>query len=334
MKNTFFGGYNMPNNDYKFAKNSVFLITGGAGFIGSHICEELVNMGYKVRCLDNFSTGKKENIEHLLNKKNFELIVGDICDLNTCINACLNVDYVSHQAAWGSVPKSIKLPLDYEKINIMGSLNMLQAAALNKVKRFVYASSSSVYGDDKNLLKIENKVGSVLSPYALTKKTVEEYGRLYNNLYDLETIGLRYFNVFGPRQDCNSKYSAVIPVFIKNLLENKKIIINGDGTQSRDFTYVKNVVQANLKAMLAPSSTTGEVFNIACGDSIAINSLFSKIALITKSQVKPSYGPIRKGDIKDSKACITKAKKLLGYNPNYNLDDGLEFTIKWYQKKI
>ena len=241
----------MGLQDITFEKDSVFLVGGGAGFIGSNICEALVNRGYTVRCLDNLSTGKYENIEPLTNLVNFTFIKGDIRDLDTCMEAMQGVTYVMNQAAWGSVPRSIEMPLLYEEINIRGTLNMMEAARQNHVKKFVYASSSSVYGDHPVLPKKEGQEGNVISPYALTKKVDEEYGRLYKELYGLDTYGLRYFNVFGRRQDPDGAYAAVIPKFIKQLLHDEVPTINGDGRQSRDFTYIDNVIEANMKACLA-----------------------------------------------------------------------------------
>lgn len=324
----------MGYKDLKFPENSVFLVTGGAGFIGSNISEALLAMGYKVRCLDNFSTGKRENIESFLNHPNYELIEGDIQDFDTCLKATEGVDYVSHQAAWGSVPRSIAMPLVYEKINIMGTLNMMEAAKQNGVKKFVYASSSSVYGDEPNLPKIEERVGKVLSPYALTKKTNEEYGRLYTKLYGLETVGLRYFNVFGRRQDPLGFYAAVIPKFVKQLLKGEQPIINGDGQHSRDFTYIENVIEANLKACLSKKEASGEAFNIAYGGRVFMNDLYNTIAELLGSDVKPVYGPDRPGDIKHSNADISKARNLLGYDPDYSFYDGIKLCVEWYKENL
>ena len=324
----------MGYKDLKFPENSVFLITGGAGFIGSNISEALLNMGYKVKCLDNFSTGKRENIESFLNNPNYELIEGDIRDFDTCLKATEGVDYVSHQAAWGSVPRSIAMPLVYEQINIMGTLNMMEASKQNGVKKFVYASSSSVYGDEPNLPKVEERVGKVLSPYALTKKTDEEYGRLYTKLYGLETIGLRYFNVFGRRQDPLGYYAAVIPKFVKQLLKGEQPIINGDGTHSRDFTYIENVIEANLKACLSGSESAGEAFNIAYGGRVYMTDLYNRISELLGSNVKPIYGPDRPGDIKHSNADISKAKRLLGYDPDYSFYDGIKLCVEWYKENL
>lgn len=317
----------------EFNANTVFLITGGAGFIGSNIAEALINMGYKVRILDNFSTGRQENIEDLPIEK-YELINGDIRSLDTCLAACEGVDFVLHQAAWGSVPKSIEYPLLYEVINIKGTLNMMEAALQKGVKRFVYASSSSVYGDSENLPKKEGQEGNLLSPYALTKRVNEEYGKLYTKLYGLETVGLRYFNVFGKHQDPNGSYAAVIPKFIKLLLENQSPLINGDGKQSRDFTYIENVIEANLKACLAPCEAAGEAFNIAYGGRQYLIDVYNKLCELLKKDIKPIFGPERVGDIKHSNADISKAKKLIGYNPAYNFDNGIEETIEWYKNNL
>lgn len=320
--------------DLKFPEESKFLVTGGAGFIGSNICEALLDMGYFVRCLDNFSTGKRENLSSFINNDKFELVEGDICDLETCIKACEGIDYVSHQAAWGSVPRSIEMPLVYEKINIGGTLNMLEAARQSRVKRFVYASSSSVYGDEPNLPKREDRVGKVLSPYALTKKTDEEYARLYTKLYGLETVGFRYFNVFGKRQDPHGYYAAVIPKFVKALLSNEAPTINGDGKQSRDFTYVENVIEANLKGMLAPVEAAGEAFNIAFGGQTELIVLYNKLCELLGKDIKPDFGPDRTGDIKHSNADISKAKRMLGYNPEYDFNKGIELAVDWYRENL
>lgn len=255
----------MGYQDIKFDADSVFLVGGGAGFIGSNLCEALIQMGYTVRCLDDLSTGKYENIEPLIDHEKFTFIKGDIRDLNTCLEATKGVDYVLNQAAWGSVPRSIEMPLLYEEINIRGTLNMMEASRVNGVKKFVYASSSSVYGNTPTLPKKEGQEGKVISPYALTKKVDEEYGRLYKELYGLDTYGLRYFNVFGRRQDPDGMYAAVIPKFIKQLLHDEVPTINGDGRQSRDFTYIDNVIEANLRACQASSEAAGQAFNIGAG---------------------------------------------------------------------
>lgn len=324
----------MNYRDLKFPEGSKFLVTGGAGFIGSNLTETILDMGYKVRVLDDFSTGKRENLEPFHSNENFELIEGSIADLETCMKACEGVDYVLHQAAWGSVPRSIKMPLKYEEVNIKGAHNMMEAAKENKIKKFVYASSSSVYGDHPVLPKVEGQEGNVLSPYALTKKVDEEYGRLYFNLYGLETIGMRYFNVFGKRQDPFGAYAAVIPKFVKSLLDNEAPTINGDGLTSRDFTYIENVIEFNLKACLASKEASGEAFNVAFGGRVTLNELYNTLATALGSNLKPNYTETREGDIKHSNADITKAKTLVGYNPKYSFERGIEETIEWYKNNI
>ncbi|KNY26600.1 SDR family oxidoreductase [Pseudobacteroides cellulosolvens] len=324
----------MSFNNIIFPKNSLFLVTGGAGFIGSNIAEALLDMGYRVRVLDNFSTGKRENILHMQNNENFQLIEGDIRDLEACNEACKNADYVLHQAALGSVPRSIDDPRTSNDVNITGMLNMMIAARDNSVKRFVYASSSSVYGDEVNLPKVEDKVGKPLSPYAITKKVNELYARNFFELYGLQTIGLRYFNVFGRRQDANSVYAAVIPLFVKALINNEAPRINGDGKQSRDFTYIDNVVQANLKACIAGDEACGDVFNIANGGRVYLIDLYNSILKLLEKDITPDYGPDRKGDIKHSNADIKKAQTYIGYNPEISVDDGLKRCIDWYKENL
>lgn len=323
----------MLDEEFRFPKGSVFLVTGGAGFIGSSLCEAILDLGFHVRCLDDLSTGKMENLFEIEKHKNFTFIEGDIRDLDTCMMACKGVDYVFHQAAWGSVPKSIKMPLLYEEINVKGTLNMLESARRNKVKKFVYASSSSVYGDEPTLPKIEGKEGQLLSPYALTKKINEEYARLYTTIYGLDTIGLRYFNVFGEKQNPEGAYAAVIPKFIKSLLSDEAPLINGDGKQSRDFTYVKNVIEANLKAALAPEKASGHAYNIAYGEQLRLIDIYDKICKLLGKDITPIYGPDRLGDVKHSLADISKAKKLLTYNPKYSFIEGLKLAIEWYEGK-
>lgn len=322
------------NKEYSFEKDSSFLVTGGAGFIGSNLVEKILDLGYKVRVLDNFSTGKKRNIEEFLGNSNLELIEGDIRDLVTCQQACDGIDYILHQAASCSVPRSINSPRTTNDVNITGTLNMLIAARDNKVKRFVYASSSSVYGDEPNLPKIEDRIGKPLSPYAITKKVNELYAKNFYELYKLPVIGLRYFNIFGEKQDCDSVYAAVIPIFIKKLLNKEAPTINGDGKQSRDFTYIENVVEVNLKACLADKEALGEVFNIAYGGRVYLNDLYWKICKLLEVDIQPVYGPERVGDIKHSNADISKAKKILGYNPEYDVDRGLEKAIEWYKENL
>ncbi len=319
----------------KFPENSTFLVTGGAGFIGSNLCQAILEMGYKVRCLDNLSTGKKSNMDEFIDNPDFTFIEGDIRDLDTCMKACEGVDYVLNQAAWGSVPRSIEMPLLYEDINIGGTLNMMEAARVQGVKKFVYASSSSVYGDEPNLPKKEGREGNLLSPYALTKRVDEEYGKLYKKLYGLDTYGMRYFNVFGRRQDPDGAYAAVIPKFIKQLLNGQVPTINGDGKQSRDFTYVENVVEANLKACLAPSEAAGEAFNIAYGGrEYLIDIYYGLTKALDKEDIEPNFGPDRAGDIKHSNADISKAKELLGYDPDYSFQDGIKLAIEWYKENL
>ncbi len=324
----------MSYQDVKFDKDSVFLVTGGAGFIGSNICEALVNMGYTVRCLDNLSTGKYENIEPLVGKDNFTFIKGDIRELDTCMEATKGVDYVMNQAAWGSVPRSIEMPLLYEEINIRGTLNMMEASRQNGVKKFVYASSSSVYGNTPTLPKKEGQEGKVISPYALTKKVDEEYGRLYKELYGLDTYGLRYFNVFGRRQDPNGMYAAVIPKFIKQLLHGEVPTINGDGKQSRDFTYIDNVIEGNLRACKASSDAAGQAFNIGAGGRVYLIDIYYDLCKALGKDVEPVFGPARKGDVRDSNADITKARELLGYDPEYDFAKGITLAIDWYKEYL
>ncbi len=324
----------MGYKNIRFPEGSKFLVTGAAGFIGSNLVETLLNLGYRVRGLDNFITGKRENIELFRDNSRFEFIEGDIRDFDTCIAACEGIDYVLHQAALGSVPRSIEMPLLYEKININGTLNMMEAARQKHVKKFVYASSSSVYGDEPNLPKKEGIEGNLLSPYALTKRTDEEYGKLYTKLYGLDTYGLRYFNVFGKRQDPNGPYAAVIPKFIKQLLHGEIPTINGDGKQSRDFTYIENVIEANLKACLAPHEAAGEVYNIAYGGREYLIDIYYTLTKALNKNVEPNFGPERKGDIKHSNADISKAKQLLGYEPEYNFERGLNETIRWYRENL
>ncbi|RGC10343.1 SDR family NAD(P)-dependent oxidoreductase [[Clostridium] innocuum] len=324
----------MGYTNLKFPENSVFLVTGGAGFIGSNLCEAILKMGYKVICLDNLSTGKRENIELFLDNPNYKFIEGDITDYDTCLKACNGVDYVLNQAAWGSVPRSIEMPLYYEKVNIGGTLNMMEAARQTNVKKFVYASSSSVYGDHPILPKVEGQEGNLLSPYALTKRVDEEYGKMYKKLYNLDTYGMRYFNVFGRRQDPNGAYAAVIPKFLKQLMNDEAPTINGDGRQSRDFTYIDNVIEANLKACLASSEVAGEAYNVAFGGREYLIDIYYDLCSSLGKNIEPVFGPDRKGDIKHSNADISKARKFLGYDPEYNFSDGIKLAIEWYKENL
>lgn len=324
----------MGYSNLKFPEDSIFLVTGGAGFIGSNLCEAILKMGYKVRCLDDLSTGKKENIDLFTDDPNYTFIKGDVKNLEVCMNACEGVDYVLHQAAWGSVPRSIEMPLFYERNNIMGTLNMMEAARQKGVKKFVYASSSSVYGDHPVLPKKEGQEGNLLSPYALTKRCAEEYAKLYTRLYGLDTYGMRYFNVFGRRQDPDGAYAAVIPKFIKMLMNDETPTINGDGRQSRDFTYVENVIEANLKACLAPHEAAGNAFNIAYGGREYLIDIYHSLTRALGKDIEPNFGPDRAGDIKHSNADISKAREMLGYAPDYDFDSGLKLAIDWYVKNL
>ncbi|KAB1071283.1 SDR family oxidoreductase [Tamlana haliotis] len=326
---------------FKNLQNKTVLVTGGAGFIGSNLCEELLFNGIKTVCLDNFSTGKKENITAFLDNKLFTLIKGDIRKVEDCHKACENVDYVLHQAALGSVPRSINDPITTNDVNVSGFLNMLVAARDAKVKRFVYAASSSTYGDHEALPKVEDVIGKPLSPYAITKYVNELYADIFQKTYGLDTIGLRYFNVFGRRQDPNGAYAAVIPLFVKQFIKNESPIINGDGSYSRDFTYIDNVVQMNILAI----TTTNEealntVYNVAYGDRttlLELTTLLKKhLSNYDKSidDVDIKHRENRVGDIPHSLASVEKAKQLLKYNPKFNIDEGIKEAIKWYWKNL
>lgn len=317
-----------------FPENSLFLVTGAAGFIGSNLCEAILRMGYRVRALDDLSTGKQANVDLFADHPNYTFIKGDIKDLDTCIAACEGVDFVLNQAAWGSVPRSLEMPIFYCKNNIEGTLNMLEAARRCGVKKFVYASSSSVYGDEPNLPKREGREGNLLSPYALTKRCDEEWAKLYTMHYGLDTYGMRYFNVFGRRQDPNGVYAAVIPKFIKQLMAGEQPTINGDGKQSRDFTYVENVIEANLKACLAPHEAAGQAFNVAYGGREYLIDIYHTLTEALGVDIPPHFGPDRKGDIKHSNADISKARELLGYDPDYNFARGLQEAIAWYKENL
>ncbi len=313
------------------------LVTGGAGFIGSNLCESLLKNGNTVVCLDNFATGKKENIDHLKAFKNFTFIEGDIRNLEDCRRACKNVDYVLHQAALGSVPRSIQDPITSNAVNISGFLNMLVASRDEGIKRFVYAASSSTYGDSESLPKVEEHIGKPLSPYAITKYANELYADVFSKAYGLETIGLRYFNVFGRKQDPNGAYAAVIPKFVIQLMNHESPVVNGDGSFSRDFTYIDNVIQMNVRSIITENKEAiNTVYNVAYGERTDLNEL---IALLKKNlsifdseilDIETIYGPPRQGDVPHSLASIDKAKRLLGYAPQYGIEKGLKEAVKWY----
>ncbi|WP_335965910.1 SDR family oxidoreductase [Galbibacter sp. PAP.153] len=322
-------------------ENKRILVTGGAGFIGSNIVEQLLQQNNEVVCLDNFSTGKYENISLFNENNRFRLVVGDIRDYSICISAVDGIDYVLHQAALGSVPRSINDPITTNEVNVSGFLNMLNASKEAKVKRFVYAASSSTYGDHPSLPKIEEIIGNPLSPYAVTKYVNELYAKVFSNIYELETIGLRYFNVFGRRQDSKGSYAAVIPKFIESLIDLKSPIINGSGEHSRDFTYIDNVVQINqLAALSKTKESLNTVYNVGCEESISLNKMYVTLRELLSfyderiSEVKPVYGPERKGDVKHSLADISKAKKMLGYNPYYKFEDGITESVNWYWENL
>jgi UDP-N-acetylglucosamine/UDP-N-acetylgalactosamine 4-epimerase len=321
--------------------NATILITGGAGFIGSNLCEHFLSKGYKVVCLDNFATGHRHNIKPFFDHQNFSLIEGDIRDFEICKIATQGIDYVLHQAALGSVPRSIKDPVTSNEVNVSGFLNMLVASRDAKVKRFIYAASSSTYGDSEALPKVENKIGKPLSPYAITKYVNELYAEIFSKTYGLETIGLRYFNVFGRRQDPNGAYAAVIPKFVIQLINKENPIINGDGNYSRDFTYIDNVVQMNELAMLTKNiEAINTVYNTAYGDRTTLNTMATLLKeYLSKydqsiADIEVIHGPNRAGDIPHSLASIEKAKKLLNYNPQYSFNEGLKEAVEWYWKNL
>jgi UDP-N-acetylglucosamine 4-epimerase len=318
-------------------RNSRVLITGGAGFIGSNLVESMLNEGNSVVCLDNFSTGKKENLKECIKNTRFSLIEGDIRNYSDCQKAVESIDFVFHKAALGSVPKSIKDPVSATDVNIGGFVKMLFASKEAHVKRFIYAASSSTYGDHPDLPKVEDKIGSPLSPYAITKYVDELFATNFAKTYRIDVIGLRYFNVFGRRQDPEGAYAAVIPKFIKQLIRHESPVINGDGTISRDFTYIDNVINANhLAAIVSNIKALNQVYNVAYGEAISLNKLFETIKKYLGSldsgikSVNSVYGPERQGDIKHSLASIVKAGKMLGYKPEVGVEKGLELTVNWF----
>lgn len=322
-------------------RNKNILVTGGAGFIGSNLCEFLLTCEANVTCLDNFSTGHKHNIEEFLSKSNFKFIEGDIRDLKTCQTACEGQDFVLHQAALGSVPRSIKDPIISNEVNVSGFLNMLVAARDNNVKRFIFAASSSTYGDSEALPKVEDKIGKPLSPYAITKFLNELYADIFQKAYGLNYIGLRYFNVFGRRQDPNGAYAAVIPLFVKQLINHESPVINGDGSYSRDFTYVDNVIQMNVLAITTENEAAlNQVYNSAVGDRTTLLDLVNYLKIYLEefdkeiASVKVKHGPNRKGDIPHSMASVDKAIQLLDYEPSHYIQRGIKEAVKWYWQNL
>lgn len=329
------------NVDFKILEGKKILVTGGAGFIGSNLIEKLLSLKAKVTCLDNFATGKRRNIEPFFANPGFTLIEGDIRDLEMCKRACEGQEYVLHQAALGSVPRSINDPITSNDVNVGGFLNMLVAAKDMGVKRMVYAASSSTYGDSAALPKMEEKIGKPLSPYAITKYVNELYADVFKKTYDFDTIGLRYFNVFGKRQDPDGPYAAVIPKFVQLLISYQSPVINGGGEYSRDFTYIDNVVQMNLLAITSSDeSALNEVYNVACGDRTTLNDLLDYLREYLSGydekirNIRPEYGPYRKGDVAHSLASIEKAEKLLGYTPQYTVKEGLKEAVSWYWENL
>lgn len=322
-------------------ENKKILVTGGAGFIGSNLCEELLNLGAKVTCLDNFSTGRKENLEAFHNNPDFTLLEGDIRDLETCRKACENQDFVLHEAALGSVPRSINDPITSNDVNVSGFLNMLVAAKENNVKRFVYAASSSTYGDSEALPKVEDKIGKPLSPYAITKYVNELYADVFKRTYDFDTIGLRYFNVFGRKQNPGGAYAAVIPKFVMQLMNHESPTINGGGEYSRDFTYIDNVILMNLLALTSENTEAqNQVYNTAFGERTTLNDLVRYLKEYLSefdpviADVEIIYGDYRKGDVPHSLASIEKAKNLLNYYPQHSMKDGLKEAVTWYWENL
>ena len=326
----------MVNNFHsKDLSQSSFLITGGAGFIGSHVAEYLLKNGAKkVRVLDNLSNGFQTNLDILKKYPAFEFTDGDIRNFETCSQACTGMDYVSHQAALGSVPRSIKEPVYFNEVNVGGFVNMLKASIDNNIKQFVYASSSSVYGDEPTLPKQEDRIGNCLSPYAATKKTNELYAQVFADVYGIKLMGFRYFNIFGPRQDPDGAYAAVIPLFVKNIMNRTEVFINGDGAQTRDFTFIDNAVQVNIKGMLTDNADAlNKVYNVAVGENYTVNYLYKACTEYLKSDFPATYREPRAGDIRDSLADISLAKKLLDYQPTKRFEEGLEETIEFFKQK-
>lgn len=319
----------------KDLSQSSFLVTGGAGFIGSHITEYLLKNGAKkVRVLDNMVNGFQSSLDILRQYPAFEFIEGDIRNADTCVKTCEGIDYISHQAALGSVPRSIKEPLYFNEVNVLGFINMLKAAVDNKVKQFVYASSSSVYGDEPTLPKKEDRIGNCLSPYAATKKTNELYAQVFADVYGIKLMGFRYFNVFGPRQDPDGPYAAVIPLFVKGIMKRTPVFINGDGGQTRDFTFVENAVQVNVKGMLTDNADAlKKVYNVAVGESYSVNYLYEACKKHLNSDFEATYREPRAGDIRNSLADVSLAKNLLGYAPTKKFEDGLTETIEYFKNK-
>jgi UDP-N-acetylglucosamine 4-epimerase len=325
----------------RILKDSRVLVTGGAGFIGSNLVDSFLQSGNTVVCLDNFSTGKRKNLETFLNNPKFRLIEGDIRNYDDCLKAVENIDIVFHQAALGSVPRSIKDPITTTDVNIGGYVKMLFASKESGVKRFIYAASSSTYGDHCGLPKVEDKIGAPLSPYAITKYVDELYATNFAKIYGIDVVGLRYFNVFGRRQDPDGAYAAVIPKFMKTLMKHEVPLINGDGSVSRDFTYIDNVVQANhLASVVQNKEALNQVYNVAHGERTSLNQLYSFIRALAADfdssilKIEPIYGPSREGDIPHSLASIEKAKKLLYYSPTFNVEQGLKEAVKWYWENL
>lgn len=324
----------MGYQNIAFPADTLFLVTGGAGFIGSNLCEAILKLGCRVRCLDDLSTGKQANVDLLAGNPAYEFIRGDVKDFDTCMRACRGADYVLHQAAWGAVPRSLEMPVFYCANNVSGTLNMLEAARRCGVRKFVYASSSSVYGDTSVFPQKEGAEGNPLSPYAVTKRENEDWAKQYTMHYGLDTTGLRYFNVFGRRQDPEGAYAAVIPKFIRQLLRGERPTINGDGLQSRDFTYVENVVEANLKACLAGEKAAGQVCNIAYGERETLLDIYRIISESLGVNLEPVFGPARPGDIRHSNADISRAREILGYDPDWSFERGIRAAIAWYKEKL